>query len=305
MNHNLDLDIQNYSFYEILNLFDIDANNVNLDDLKRAKKKVVMMHPDKSKLPKEYFLFYKKAFDIVMRMYDNVVKMSAQVEDKDYSPVEMSKSETDAFEKSLKKMPKEQFQKQFNRLFEKHMKTPVNADRNAWFTQEESTYNVQVANASQMNQALDQIRDNQQSQSIVKYQGIRSLHEVAGNGVNSFYERSGTNDDEADEEYVSCDPFSKLKYDDLRKVHKDQTVFSVRESDYAQVPQYRSVGEYERARTVKDVQPMEQSRAQSMMEEQEKFLQAKIRQKQYQSEMATMRHMEANQQVMSNFLRLT
>lgn len=301
MSHNLD--IQNYSFYEILKLFEIDVNNVNLDDLKRAKRKVVMMHPDKSKLPKEYFLFYKKAFDIVMRMYDNVVKVSTKVEDKDYSPLEMTKSETSAFEKSLDKMPKEQFQKQFNRLFEKHMKTPVNTEQNAWFTQEDSTYDIQVANASQMNHALDQVRDNQQSQSIVKYQGIRSLHEVAGCGVNSFYETNGA-EDEADEEYVSCDPFSKLKYDDLRKVHKDQTVFSVRESDYAQVPQYRSVGEYERARSVKEVQPMEQTRAQSMIEEQEKMLQAKMRQKQYHSEMATMRHMESNQQVMSNFLRL-
>ena len=36
---------------------------MTLEQLKVAKKKVLMIHPDKSKLPAEYFLFYKKAFD--------------------------------------------------------------------------------------------------------------------------------------------------------------------------------------------------------------------------------------------------
>ena len=58
--HNLD--IQSYSFYDIIELFDLSPDNVSLEDLKRAKKRVLMLHPDKSKLPKEYFLFYKKAF---------------------------------------------------------------------------------------------------------------------------------------------------------------------------------------------------------------------------------------------------
>ena len=52
--HNLDINM--YSFKEILELFDLDYN-MNLEDLKRAKKKLVQIHPDKSNLPNEYFIF--------------------------------------------------------------------------------------------------------------------------------------------------------------------------------------------------------------------------------------------------------
>ena len=53
----MDLDIQNYSLEEIMNLFKIPLN-FDVGDLKRAKKLVLMSHPDKSNLPSEYFLFY-------------------------------------------------------------------------------------------------------------------------------------------------------------------------------------------------------------------------------------------------------
>ena len=39
-----------YSLSEVLNLFDLDYD-ISMDGLKRAKKRVLMMHPDKSKLP--------------------------------------------------------------------------------------------------------------------------------------------------------------------------------------------------------------------------------------------------------------
>jgi hypothetical protein len=43
-------------------------------------------------------------------------------------------------------------------------------------------------------------------------------------------------------------PFSKLKYDDLRKVHKDQTVLAVGEEDFSNVKQYKDVKEYSNSR---------------------------------------------------------
>ena len=291
MSHNLD--IQNYSFYELLDLFDLDHNEVSLADLKRAKKLVLMLHPDKSKLGPEYFLFYKKAFEIVVRMYDNVQKVSQRVEDTEYV-AETSSIDSKQFNKNINNIPKETFQKNFNEMFEKHMKPPVNTERNDWFTQEDALYNQQAANPSQMGVALEQIKNKQQS--LVKYNGIVPMYSQKGN---SFY------DDEEDDGYVCSDPFSKLKFDDLRKVHKDQTVFSVKESDLQNVPRYRSVDDYERARDVRQIKPMERSKAQVMMEEQEKMLQEKMRQKQYASELNTMKHVEANKQVMANFLRLT
>jgi len=48
-----DLDIDNYSMDDILNLFKI--SNFDEMEMKRAKKMVLMIHPDKSHLPSEYF----------------------------------------------------------------------------------------------------------------------------------------------------------------------------------------------------------------------------------------------------------
>ena len=57
--HNLNIHM--YKFDEILGLFDL-TYDISIEDMKRAKKKVLMTHPDKSRLPPDYFLFYKKIF---------------------------------------------------------------------------------------------------------------------------------------------------------------------------------------------------------------------------------------------------
>uniref|UniRef100_A0A6C0CKP6 J domain-containing protein n=1 Tax=viral metagenome TaxID=1070528 RepID=A0A6C0CKP6_9ZZZZ len=294
--HNLD--IQSYSYYDIMELFDLSPDNVSLEDLKRAKKRVLMLHPDKSKLPKEYFLFYKKAFDVVLSMYSNVKKVSQKVEQNDYSP-EITGTHNPVsnkqFQKSLNAIPQETFQQQFNTMFETHMKKTIDTEKNAWFSQEESLYEDTITNTGQMSAALDRIKQHQQS--IVKYQGVNPIQQMSQG--NSLYD-----EDEDEAQYVSSDIFSKLKFDDLRKVHKDQTVFSVRESDYENVPRYRNVQEYQQARSVHEVRPMERTKAQQMIDEQDRLLQEKMKRKQYQSELNTMKNAENNKQIMANFLRL-
>ena len=59
------LDIHAYSIDDIFHLFKIPSKtNISMEQLKNAKKITLNMHPDKSKLPSNYFLFYKKAFEI-------------------------------------------------------------------------------------------------------------------------------------------------------------------------------------------------------------------------------------------------
>jgi hypothetical protein len=64
----LDLNIDNYNLPDILSLFNLPTL-FNEDDLKRAKLAVLKTHPDKSQLPKEYFLFFTKAYRIVHQIY--------------------------------------------------------------------------------------------------------------------------------------------------------------------------------------------------------------------------------------------
>ena len=56
------LDIQDYSLDELLGLFELSNTRISTSDIKKAKKQVLMLHPDKSRLEPKFFLFYKKVF---------------------------------------------------------------------------------------------------------------------------------------------------------------------------------------------------------------------------------------------------
>ena len=76
--HNLNL--QTYSFQEILGLFHLE-NHTTLSDqnMKDAKNIVLKMHPDKSRLTSQYFIFYKRAFEILVEFYQNQTKIQQPV----------------------------------------------------------------------------------------------------------------------------------------------------------------------------------------------------------------------------------
>ena len=69
MYENLDLNIQNYNLNDLLNLFKLNTNFTE-EDLKNAKKIVLKIHPDKSKLDKKYFLFFSSAYKILFQLYN-------------------------------------------------------------------------------------------------------------------------------------------------------------------------------------------------------------------------------------------
>ena len=130
MNKSHNLQIESYNLEELMGLFHFQPNQtITVEDMKQAKKKVLMMHPDKSKLPKEYFLFYKKAFDIIVRLYDGVQKVSKPVENTVYQAESAVENEqAKSFRKNLEKISTNDFQKKFHTLFEKHAKKPINTE---------------------------------------------------------------------------------------------------------------------------------------------------------------------------------
>jgi hypothetical protein len=72
--HNLD--INKYTLEEIFGLFDLDYN-LTEQTMRAAKMKVLMIHPDKSRLPANYFHFYKQAYEIVLNIYKQKNRGSA------------------------------------------------------------------------------------------------------------------------------------------------------------------------------------------------------------------------------------
>jgi hypothetical protein len=65
----LDLDIENYSLRDLYNLFNIN-DELDEESLKNAKKIVLKMHPDKSRLDQKYFLFFSKAYKRLYSVYE-------------------------------------------------------------------------------------------------------------------------------------------------------------------------------------------------------------------------------------------
>jgi len=230
-----DLDITKYTFDDILGIFSL-GRSISLDDMKRAKKKVLMSHPDKSRLPPDYFRFYAKAYEIVYSYY-----MQSRLEEASerqlaegahnqyaYSPPSAAEEKPDlSFDVS-----------QFNRIFDEKMRAPVDESRNAWFKTEQPIYQVEgVVNQANMGAHFERVK---QQQGVVLYRGVQEMRSAMGNRL---YEEEA----EGDDVYIDSDPFSKLRFEDLRKVHKDQTVFHVSES---QAPTTKmSMEDYRSART--------------------------------------------------------
>ena len=299
--HNLNIHM--YNLQEILGLFDLNYD-ISIDDLKRAKKKVLMLHPDKSNLSAEYFLFYKKAFDIVIQFYKNNNKQNQEIteETTKYNPLvnDFNKSTYKQVNSVINKMTSNDFNQKFNQLFDANMAEKHKQNNNEWFSKEEPIYdidkNISVKN---MGQALDNIK--QKNSEIIRYNGVRELYVSGGVGTRLY---DGDDDEDDAEQYLTSDPFSKLKFDDLRKVHKDQTVFAVSEKDIHNIPQYSSVDHFVRERGKQPLTPLEKQEAEYYLAMKDKQYREKIMQKEHSATLKSMEYAEKNKTVLSNFLRL-
>jgi hypothetical protein len=291
-----------YKFSELLELFQLNYNST-IDDLKNAKKIVLKMHPDKSRLPSDYFLFYKKAFEIVVDYFKDQQKTQKQVPTTEqlYTPLESKMGEkTDKqVAQNIQKMTKEgNFHNQFNRLYEENMAKKVDESKNAWFKNNDPLFEFDGPKSTKdIALSIEQVKA--KSAAMVAYKGVQELNSSVGTSSKFFDE-----DEEEDQnEYVTCDPFSKLKFDDLRKVHKDQTVFAVSESDYAKMQRYGSMDQLNQLRS-ENLKPIDKQIAEQQMAQQEALMQQQAASRQHAAQLRSMQYEEKNKSVLANFLRI-
>ena len=90
---NLDLNIDNYNLNDLLELFNI-SNNFTEEDMKKAKRKVLQLHPDKSNLDKKFFLFFTKAYKIIYGIYE--FRQTSQ-KNTEYMPLDDNNEELKVF----------------------------------------------------------------------------------------------------------------------------------------------------------------------------------------------------------------
>ena len=319
--HNLN--IQMYTFREILALFDLEnQTTITETDMRNSKMIVLRMHPDKSRLSPNYFIFYKKAYEILYEFYKNQTKVesNAPTTEVNYDPYHiegvsnnLNKASNEKVKTMLGEMKAKDFQTQFHQLYEENMvdkdAKQRAQDRNRWFTQEDAQYSIDTKglNKDTIHQKIGDLRRDSTAMYLDKYRGVQTLSNLGGGSIQSG--NLWDNDQEMEEAmsntYITTDPFSKLKFDDLRRVHKDQTVFVVDEGQYDQMPKYTSMDQYARARDSVDLTPMKNTEAERVLREQEDML--KARQAKYQQDaiLRTKYYEEKNKNVMAQFLRLT
>jgi len=242
MSQDLDLNIDNYNLEELLQLFKLSYDFTETN-LKQAKKIVLKTHPDKSGLPKEYFLFFSKAYKIIYNIYEFRYKSKNQT-------TEYTVEKNEEHEQMLNKIvKKDNFNKWFNKMFEEHQ---IKNDYEAggygdWFKTDENTDNRKISH-NEMGQIFEE-----------KKSEIQTL--IVKPEINDFVNNSGTELLGDQPQSYASDIFSKLQYDDLKKAHTE-TVVPVTQQDYLNKQKFNSIDELKRHResTNQTIPSLEQSK---------------------------------------------
>lgn len=295
--HNLNIHM--YSLKELIeDIFHLEMP-LTLDSLKRAKRVVVQIHPDKSRLPPEYFLFYKRAFEMVVDFYQSEHKQNQVITEDTTTYVADMGNEAQPVKtvtKALGEISSAAFQKKFNQLFEENqMGARQDTSRNQWFTSADAQYAIpEQVSSKNMGAVFETIKTTKLANQLVVRPELDTIKSASGT---KLYE------EDDDGEYVSSDPFSKLKFEDLRKVHRDQTIFAVGATTHT-LPQNKTAEQFARERSQQVLSPMERAEADRILAAKEAARQERLWAFQHNSNLRALENEKKNQSVLSAFLQL-
>jgi hypothetical protein len=243
MEPDLDLDIRNYKLEDIVKLFKIPLV-FNESDLRTAKLAVLQTHPDKSQLPKEYFLFFSSAYKMLYQVYTfrsgkNRNNKESYKEIIDEDTVDASEDSMKLCVDKVKRLNAAEFNKLFNEHYEKcKIEMEEDVGYEDWFrtrTQQDddrddltnASWDQRVSHIDKKKQAL---RDNL---ALVAKNDLQCVN-IYGGSTNGFALGQG-----APAEH-SSGLFSSLQYEDLKKAHTE-TVIPVTHDDYVNSKKFNNV----------------------------------------------------------------
>lgn len=252
----IDLNIENYDFNDLLDLFNLNHNFGEVE-LKKCYKTVLQTHPDKSGLNPSYFLFYTKAFKILKNVFNYKNKKNTSLDETKSKIEYLAGSDEDSGKKllveQLQKKKAGDFNKWFNETFEKlNLNNNINGYGD-WF---ESDDGLSTEKISSVNQLHDKI--NRRKENLSALMKVDKIHELESVG--------DTNNLDTDEpEYYSSGVFSKLQYDDLKKAHTE-TVIPVCDNDYNKIQKFNNIGKLRDYRNNQNLKPMSKNEARNKLD---------------------------------------
>jgi len=234
----IDLNIDNYSLDDLLELFKMPGD-FDEEHLKRAKRTVLMTHPDKSNLKKDVFLFFCKAYKLIYSVYNfkNRSEQSTCV-DRAYTTREIDDEKEENVSNILREFSKEKdFNKIFNEMFEKnYMKGESTRDGyGEWLKQEEDI--EEATSVDDMNKQIEKRKKDLRALVLVN-----DLEEV-GYGTGS----SHSNLTGKKPTYYSSGMFGNLQYEDVQRAYTESVV-PVTHEDYENKKKFGSIEEMQRFR---------------------------------------------------------
>lgn len=252
----IDLDINNYNLDDILELFKID-NNFDTNDVKKCYKMVLKLHPDKSGLDKEYFLFYTKAFKILKNVFEYKNKRNSHLDEYKSKIEYLDIDEQDLGKKllvdNLHKKKGEDFNKWFNRAFEKiNISNLSNDGYGDWLKSDNDEENLDIKSVREMHDIINKKKESLSA--LVKIDKISELSHI-GN-INEL--------DNGQPESYSASVFSKLAYDDLKIAHTE-SVIPVCNRDYEKIQKFNNIGSLREFRNTQNLKPMSKQEAESQL----------------------------------------
>ena len=257
--NNIDLDINNYELTDLYTLFNIPNNELTYETMKEAKKIVLKVHPDKSKLDSKYFLFFSNSYKKLHGIYEFQNKSSLKKIDKnEYFEEDKKEALNFMFKKNKELKDPKHFSKWFNEQFEKHkLENDDDTGYGDWLKSSEGIYNTESVSQSSLNEAFE--KQKQKIQTVNKYTGINDPFASTLGGC-----LLGQNND------FSSGLFNDgLQYQDLRQAHIE-TIIPVTQQDYQNIPKFKSEQEYKAYRDRQDITPVSEQESLSYLRDRDK-----------------------------------
>jgi hypothetical protein len=291
------LDIHKYSFNDLLDVFDLKPN-LTVEDLKRTRRQVLSLHPDKNRaVSVEHYMFFKSAYELIESYYKMIKQQTAVLpsEEIQYDPDFVPKNQS--VDAEIGKINKKDFNARFNTIFESKIKTPEDEERLKWFRDADTQQYDTVKNAKDIHNTFDKIRTNKTGMVVYNGEFAPLTGGMRNMGGNSFYDEPETDQNG----YITCNPFDKLKYDDITRVHRDQTIIPVEQSEFARATQMRTLNQYKGA---PDVAIMEKEKAQQFLDHRAQMHNNSILEKHHNMQKKVTMYEQMNGDILSQFMLL-
>jgi len=240
----LELNLDNYSLVELLNLFHL-KKNYNEKELKEAKMMALKTHPDKSGLDEKIFIFFKKAYDRIERIYKFRQRNKQNMYNAEYTDTLediTNPGERELLKKIHGKSVKD-FNSWFNEMYESHVKIKdldKGGGYNEWFRSNNDEEETEKVSLNDFGNFFNDRKKRQKA--LVIHEGVQDMYvNTGGSSLNNNVES------------YSSAMFSKLPYEDLKKAHTE-TVVPVTKEDYENRKKYNNVNELRQYRKQQNVQ---------------------------------------------------